>query len=102
MELLTKAIRRHLPALHATQAIPLNKKVVVVKFFTPDSNWTWYAVEFDGKDLFWGLVCGFEQEWGYFSLRELESVKGKMGLPIERDRFFRPTLIRDISEVKVL
>ena len=23
-----------------------------VKFFTPDSNWTWYASEFDGEDLY--------------------------------------------------
>jgi len=37
-----------------------------VKFFSPWMNWTWYAVEFDGKDIFFGLVEGFATEWGYF------------------------------------
>ena len=40
-----------------------------------------------------GLVDGHEREFGYFSLPELESVKGPLGLPIERDRFFDPTPI---------
>ena len=31
-----------------------------VKFFTPDSNLTWYASEFDGEDIFFGLVSGFD------------------------------------------
>ena len=35
-----------------------------VKFFTPDSNWTWYATEFDGEDTFFGLVQGFETPFG--------------------------------------
>lgn len=56
-----------------------------VKYFTPDSSWTWYATEFDGEDTFFGLVKGFEKEFGYFSLSELESAKGPMRLSIERD-----------------
>lgn len=43
-----------------------------VKFFTPDSNWTWYASEFDGQDIFFGLVAGQEMELGYFSPAELK------------------------------
>jgi hypothetical protein len=35
-----------------------------VKYFTPDSNWTWYASEFDGEDTFFGPVAGFEVELG--------------------------------------
>jgi len=34
------------------------------------------------------LVDGYEKELGYFSLEELESVKGSFGLGIERDRYF--------------
>ena len=60
-----------------------------VKFFTPDSNWTWYATDFDGEDIFFGLVIGLEIELGYFSLAELESVRGPYGLPIERDLHFQ-------------
>ena len=43
------------------------------------------AFEFDGHDLFFGLVEGHVKELGYFSLSELQRVKGPMGLPIERD-----------------
>ena len=65
---------------------------VIVKFFTPDSNWTWYATEGnpmpDGDFEFFGLVEGFESELGYFRLSELEAAKGPLGLRIERDRYF--------------
>jgi hypothetical protein len=100
MKLLTKELRAKLPKLYETEDVPVEEKTVVVKFFTPDSSWTWYAVEFDGEDLFFGLVDGFEKEWGYFSLRELQSVKGKLGLPIERDLYFEPTKIKDLVGAK--
>ena len=66
----------------------IGKAVVYLKLFTPDSNWTWFATEFDGKDTFFGLVDGLERELGYFNLSELESIKGPLGLPIERDLHF--------------
>lgn len=69
-----------------------------VKFFTPDGGWTWYATEFDGEDTFFGLVIGFEAELGYFSLTELESIRGKMGLPVERDRGFKPTTLKELKD----
>ena len=31
-----------------------------------------------------------EEEWGYFVLSELESVRGPLGLEIERDLYFEP------------
>jgi hypothetical protein len=93
MHLLTKAIRRRLPPLYANEAKGLDA-LVIVKFFTPDSSWTWYASEFDGEDLFFGLTVGFEPELGYFRLSELQTVRGQLGLPVERDRFFTPTPLR--------
>ena|SRR5258708_5086208 len=69
---------------------------VRAKFFTPDSAWTWYVLEYsavapDGAErLAFGLVEGHEQELGYFSLDELESVRGPLGLRIERDLWFTP------------
>ncbi len=88
MKLLTNELCKQLPPLGATtnQEDPL----VVCKFFTPDSSWTWYAIEFDGKDTFYGLVDGFEQEFGSFSLAELETLRGPMGLRVERDLHFKP------------
>lgn len=90
MRLLTKAILNKLPPLGATEDQGM-QAIAHVKFFTPDAGWTWYAAEFDGVDTFWGLVIGLEKEVGYFSLSELQSVRGKLGLPVERDLYFTPT-----------
>ena len=90
MKLITKAIKDALPAIYSTDGVPLEKKKVICKFFTPDSNWAWYVFEGkpieDKKDLFFfGMVHGFEKELGYFQLSQLKSVRGKLGLPLERD-----------------
>ncbi len=88
MKLLTKELRAKLPPLYSTEKD--KDPTAVIKFFTPDSSWTWYATEFDGEDRFFGLVDGFDKELGYFSLSELASARGPLGLPIERDRWFSP------------
>ena len=99
MMLLTKEIRGQLPALYSNEETPIDEQKVIVKFFTPDGSWTWYATEFDGEDTFFGLVDGHEKEWGYFSLKELESARGPLGLPIERDMYFGQPQIKDIKEL---
>ena len=79
-----------------TEDVPTDEKILQVKFFHPMSNWTWYGVEFDpDNQVFFGFVQGFENEWGYFSLNELEEVNVK-GLGIERDRYFEPTKFKDM------
>ena len=50
MKLLTKELRRQLPALYATEDIATDDKIVYCSFFTPDSSWTWLAVE-GGPDI---------------------------------------------------
>jgi len=91
MKLLTKAIERSLPPLYATENVPAEAKILAVKFFAPWTNWTWYGVEYDpAQRLFFGYVEGLEKEWGYFSLDELESVTGPVGLKIERDMWWEP------------
>jgi hypothetical protein len=64
----------------------------VVKLFTPDGGCTWLLSELDPEepDIAFGLCdlgMGFP-ELGYVSLAELKSVRGKLNLPIERDRHF--------------
>ncbi len=100
MKLLTKAIRKQLPKMRATENTPESQKMAVVKFFDPTGRATWYALEFDGKDEFFGYVvsplgpdC---DEYGYFSLAELESITVRMGLKIERDLHFKPQLLQPI------
>lgn len=66
--------------------------LVIAKFFNPTGAGTWYATEYNPESrTFFGYVSIFgdwNDEWGYFSLSELESITGFLGLGIERDRFF--------------
>ena len=97
MMLLTKKNKKDLPPLYANEKLGLDAQAIV-KFFTPDSNWTWYASEFDGEDTFFGYVIGQSDELGYFSLSEIKSVRGPYGLKIERDRHFTPTSLRELMD----
>ena len=66
----------------------------VVKLFTPDAGATWLLTELDpGNDLAFGLCdlgLGYP-EVGYVSLDELRSLRGALGLPVERDLHFEAT-----------
>jgi hypothetical protein len=65
----------------------------LVKLFTPDANATWLLTELDPEDpdigcglCHLGLGC---PELSYVSISELESVRGPLGLPVERDLYFK-------------
>jgi hypothetical protein len=45
---------------------------------------------YESDVIFFGLVDGFEKELGYFSLTELSTFRGRLGLGIERDLYFEP------------
>lgn len=94
MELLPQELRSKLPPLYATE----NEKdpMVWVKFFYPDFSWTWYGIEFDGTDTFFGLVDGDEMELGYFSLTDLQRNQGALGLSLERDLYFTPCRLPEL------
>ena len=99
MELMTEELKKQLPPLYSQEQNP--DPTVICKFFTPWSSWTWYAFEYSPEEqLFFGKVFSEmcpDGEIGYFSLVELESIKGLMGLKIERDLFFQP---KKLSECK--
>ena len=97
-KLLTKELRKQLPALYFTEKNNV-KPLAVVKFFSPYTGWKWYATEFDGEDIFFGLVVGFATELGYFSLKELEEVVVFGNVPaVERDLSFEPTPLEEIQK----
>jgi hypothetical protein len=96
MELLPGEIRAALPPLYTNEKKGM-AAIAPVKYFTPDANWTWYPTEFDGEDRFFGLVSGMEIELGYFSLTELEGVRGPLGLPVERDLYYEPQTLRKLQ-----
>ncbi|MET0406270.1 MAG: DUF2958 domain-containing protein, partial [Cystobacter sp.] len=95
-KLLTAADLKRLPKMYATEKTPEAEKVAVVKYFCGPA--TWYAVEFDGEDQFFGFVTGLaEDEWGYFSLRELASLQAAQPLEIAgRTRHIPLRVERDI------
>jgi hypothetical protein len=65
----------------------------VLKLFTPDAGATWLLTEIDpdDHDHAFGLCdLGLGMpELGWVSLQELATVRGRLGLPIERDLHFR-------------
>lgn len=96
MKLLTKALRAKLPKLYDQEHV--KDPLVYCKFFDPTGAMTWYILEFDGDDTFFCYTTGCPfPELGYASLGELETVRGRFGLGIERDIYFTPC---NLSEVK--
>ena len=98
MKLLTKEIIKKTPALYGQENVKVGEKMVYAKFFMPSGNWTWYLTEIDKhQNICFGYVIGFDKEWGYFSLLEMEDVKDQMGLSVERDLSFKPTKFSNIK-----
>ena len=101
MTLLTPTVRRQLLANGEAQAavrggpdeLDLHP---VVKLFTPDAGATWLLTELDpdDPDLAFGL-CDLGlgcPELGHVSLGELARLRGRMGLPVERDLHWKATV----------
>lgn len=94
--LLSKELIDGLPRLYEQQGV--DDPIVYAKFFFPGGSWTWFVTEGqpEGDDFtFFGYVIGFEAEWGYFTLKELEEVNVK-GMVIERDEHFQPRFLSSI------
>ena len=98
--LMTEELKKTIPKMYSSEDTKLEDKIVYAKLFTPDSNWTWFILEWDGGDTLFAMVHGHEKELGNVSLSELESVRGPMGLKIERDMHFTPTKYSEIEELK--
>jgi len=99
MMLMTKAIKAK--ARKQYPRGPDMEQNVVAKFFDPCGKWTWYLMNQDPKDTnyLWGIVKGDAIETGSFALKDLTSYKGRWGLGIERDRYFRPQPAKEILEL---
>jgi hypothetical protein len=84
-ELLSEELKARLPKLYEQEGAI--DPIVHAKFSFPAGGWLWLVTEGQstGRDFtFFGHVIGYEAEWGYFTLRELEEVNIN-GLLIERD-----------------
>ena len=102
MELITKELEARFPPLYAMEDKEPKEVKIIAKFFDLCSSWTWYATEYDPVErIFFGLVRGHEVEMGYFSLDELEAVKGRLGLGIERDLYFGDHTLAEALEKSI-
>lgn len=97
MKLLTKEILSKLPPLETE----INEdSLIQVKYFNPAGSQTWYGVTYDPETrVFFGYVeMGLgSDELGYFSLNELESLQLPFGLSIERDLYFTPIPLKEVT-----
>jgi len=104
MKLITKEIEKEIEKkplyFYEENDIDTKDAKIIVKFFG-GGQWTWWAIEGekleDGDIRFFGLVQGFEKEFGYFTLKELEGIKfPPFGLGVERDKYFSNKTIKDV------
>jgi hypothetical protein len=100
-KLLPKDVEAHMPTLMSTDGQG-EEALVQVRYFTPDSSWSWFALEYDpDRRIFFGWVIDAGAphfaELGSFSLDELEAARGPLGLPVERDLYFRPQPLREVK-----
>jgi hypothetical protein len=92
-----------LPPLRSTDG---GDPLVLVKLFDPCSRWTWYLIECDPID---GVAFGFVvsglgddcDELGYVSIDELEDVRNRLGLPLERDLHWTPVKLSAVRNGEV-
>ena len=98
MKLLTKSIEKK---LLSNQNKDLKETdTVVVKFFNPSGQATWWVHSMDENGICYGVAQLFgkdTREYGYFDINEIKEIKcPPFGLPIERDMYYTPETFEEI------
>ena len=90
MKLMTKELEQRFAQVGSQENV--NDPIIIAKVFNPAGAGTWYATEFDPDErTFFGyvsIISDWNDEWGYFSLDELESFQGQFKIGVERDLYF--------------
>jgi hypothetical protein len=97
-KMLTKEVLKRLPPIRTDGE---SESMVQAKWFSPVSQWTWYATEFNPVNGHtFGWVKGHENELGYFNVYELAVTFDGPGFPmlIERDCYFTPVELSTLME----
>lgn len=98
MKLITKELEKRFAQVGCQDGLG-NDAIVIAKYFNPAGRGTWYATEYDPETkLFFGWVSIFgdeNDEWGTFSLFELENLRLPLGLKIERDLYCGEKPLKD-------
>ena len=110
MKLLTKAIEKKLLENWGKENIQVDswtsiqkfqakstgveKEKVVVKFFNPSGEATWWIYSMSDDGICFGVAQMFgreTREYGYFDINEIKASRcPPFGLPIERDMYYTP------------
>jgi len=88
MKLLTQELINRFSNVGSQERI--KDPIIIAKFFNPCGAGRWYATEYHPEDqTFFGYVTGLAcDEWGYFSLIEMQELRLPFGMGIERDLHF--------------
>ena len=100
MELINKELIEilNIPQLYGTEEIDTENKIIYLKYIEPNTGWVWHLCEVDFYDeykrAFGYVIGGYNgyQEWGYFSLVEMEEI-----YTIVRDESFKPIKFRELK-----
>ena len=95
--LIPKELRDKIPKLYETEEY--SDPLIHAKLFI--DGWAWFITEIsiDDETCFGYVVSPFGSELGYFSLREIQELKGSLGIGVERDLYFKPTPLSQIKKV---
>lgn len=86
---------RELPNLEA-QYSKGGHVIAHARIFNPKSGTVWYAAEFDGEDVFFGIIEERVKRLGYFTRSAIENECTSNGGRVQRDRDWKPTEIEKI------
>lgn len=89
-QLMTEEIAKTVPRLYGQDGA--DDPIVHVHYFSCVNGWDWYLTECDQRtgEAF-GLVEGYDDELGYFSIKEMVELNRQMGFAaVERDEHFSP------------
>lgn len=87
--LMTAVIEARAPGLGATEG--QEAPTVCAHFLSCLNGWCWWMTEYDPepREAF-GLAQGFADEWGYFSIAEMEELNRSKGFNvIDREGYFK-------------
>ena len=96
MELIPQEIKELIPKLYETEK--QNDPIAYIKLFLVGRTWYITELSIDNNICFGYVISPFESELGYFSLNEIKSIKGSLGLSVERDISFKPTKLSTIKK----
>ena len=96
-KLIPKNLLNRIPKLYETEE--QTDPIAYVKLFL--DGWTWFITEISiDKNICFGYVVSpFGAELGYFSLNELNEIRGNLGLKVEIDSSFTPISLASVRKM---